>query len=157
MSIDSDATNCTVYLSSQPLTLNLLCPSAICRLELSNMRGCNSDCPCKYISIYRLIYYVNNYYHFVYAACNIADCNKVYNLCNISSSQKPSSTGHVAQSNEQTITCTFVAQPMGVMVTCEKGDDQLTFMSNNTQSAWREDLGINCYPSKQYTVILYTN
>ena len=56
MSIDSDATNCSVYLSSQPLILNLLCPSAICRLGLSNMRGCNSDCPCKYIiSIYKLM------------------------------------------------------------------------------------------------------
>ena len=91
--------------------------------------------------------------HFnLHAACNIADCNKVYYLCtNVSSessSQGTSSTGHVTHSNEQPITCTLITT-RGLAVTCQKEDYQLTFMSTST--ACHGDLGINCDLGKQYS------
>ena len=84
----------------------------------------------------------------LHAACYIDDCNKVHNLCNTSSSQRLPSIGNVVHCNEPPINCTFEQIPnVGLMVTCQKGEYQLTFKSNTT--ACSKDLGINCHLGKQ--------
>ena len=97
------------------------------------MRNCTgNDCPCKYRYTFELL--IDNCIN-LHAAYNIADCNKVYNLCsNVSSessSQGWSTTGHVAHSNKQPINCTLIAtinrMNDRLMVTCQNEDNQLTF------------------------------
>ena len=92
-----------------------------------------------------------NFIIYLHAACNIADCNKVYSLCNNvsseSSPQEPSRIQHIVSSSKQLVNCTFVVVNTMISVTCQKGDYQLTF--KNTTTACTRDLGINCNQGKQ--------
>ena len=104
-----------------------------------------------HVSVHISIYSTPNHFN-LYAACDITDCNRVYNLCNTTQSlsnanatsefppQRLPSRGQISQSNMPPINCTIIYfSNSGLMVTCKKEECTITFRTNTT--ACNKDLG----------------